>query len=338
VTVNALVSTGKLVAGQELLEEALAEGEDPEILDLLGRVYMLQLRPQEAASVIQRALLARRLQSAFIESGIQPNCVVEQDDDAVSDVELEYLSDESRSLAGLNDETVWQHEIVESSNPLSDHLIAVGADSDIAQIKFVEHPTLDTVLPAEGGHPPAKARKILSLSKRRKSETLDPDPAGVKVIVKNGFQPSEEGESPVTATVDAAVLSSNSDVAPVDDSLKEHSQPFLREPEGFYSESDIFELVTGTDYSLAVSYDADEELDCYELEDADHFNSDVLFDEPADLDENLENEPAAAVDEIEDEYAAYAFDPRRAALLMTLRICPMEKSVVKIGLCRRLQS
>lgn len=309
VTVNALVSTGKLVAGQELLEEALAEGEDPEILDLLGRVYMLQLRPQEAASVIQRALLARRLQSAFIESGIQPNCVVEQDDDAVSDVELEYLSDESRSLAGLNDETVWQHEIVESSNPLSDHLIAVGADSDIAQIKFVEHPTLDTVLPAEGGHPPAKARKILSLSKRRKSETLDPDPAGVKVIVKNGFQPSEEGESPVTATVDAAVLSSNSDVAPVDDSLKEHSQPFLREPEGFYSESDIFELVTGTDYSLAVSYDADEELDYYELEDADHFNSDVLFDEPADLDENLENEPAAAVDEIEDEYAAYAFDP-----------------------------
>ncbi|MBX4309265.1 hypothetical protein K4G96_27035, partial [Mycobacterium tuberculosis] len=39
-SVNVLVSSGKLVAVEELLEEALAEDEDPELLDLLGRVYM----------------------------------------------------------------------------------------------------------------------------------------------------------------------------------------------------------------------------------------------------------------------------------------------------------
>lgn len=314
VTVNALVSAGKLDAGQELLEEALAEGEDPEILDLLGRVYMLQLRPQEAANVIQRALLARRLQSAFIEPVVQPSSVVEQDEDAVSDVDLEYLSDDSTSLAGLNDEAVWQHEIVESSNPLSDHLIVVGADSNIAQSKVDEPPTLDPVLPAEGGHPPVETRKILSLSKLRKPETSDPNSACVKVLVKNGFHPREKGEAPVTATVAAAALPSNSDVVSVDDSLKGHGQPFLPESEGFYSESDILELVTGNasdgqSYSLAASYDADKDLDCYESDDTDHFDSEVLFDEPADLDENLAYEPAASVDEIEDEYAAYAFDP-----------------------------
>lgn len=40
-SVNVLVSSGKLVAAEELLEEELAENEDPELLDLLGRVYIL---------------------------------------------------------------------------------------------------------------------------------------------------------------------------------------------------------------------------------------------------------------------------------------------------------
>lgn len=314
VAVNALVSFGKLGTGQELLEEALAEGEDPEILDLLGRIYMLQFRPQEAASVVQRAVLARRLQSAFIVPVAQPNTVVEQDDDAVSDVDLEYLSGESSSLVGLNDEAVWQHEIVASSNPLSDHLVVAWVDSDAASNKVDEPPTLDPVLPAEGDHTPVEARKILSLSKSRKSEAPDPKPASVKGLVKNYSHPSEEGEPPITATVIAAARPRIFDVASVDDSFMGHGQPFLPEPEGFYSESDILELVTGNvsdgqSSSLAASYDADEDLDCYESDDADLFDRDVLYDEPADLDENLAYEPAAVAEEIEDEYAAYAFDP-----------------------------
>ena len=62
-SVNVLVSSGKLVAAEELLEEELAENEDPELLDLLGRVYVLQSRPKQAAALMQQAFLAKRQQS-----------------------------------------------------------------------------------------------------------------------------------------------------------------------------------------------------------------------------------------------------------------------------------
>src|SRR5690606_32086769 len=111
-SVNSLVSSGKLVAAEALLEGALREDEDPELLDLSGRVYMLQRRPQQAAAVMQRALLARRQQAAFLEQPLQVEHATEVDDEVVTAADLDYIASDANALAGL-DAPYWQGEVAE---------------------------------------------------------------------------------------------------------------------------------------------------------------------------------------------------------------------------------
>jgi len=54
--VNDLVAISKLQAAEALLLEAIETIEDPDYLNLLGRVYMLQRQPIAAAEALQKGL------------------------------------------------------------------------------------------------------------------------------------------------------------------------------------------------------------------------------------------------------------------------------------------
>lgn len=102
--VNELVTAGKLQAAAQLIEENLKVGEEPELLDLLGRIYMLELRPQDAAKVMQRALHARRQISAFIEPAMEPAEFSAElaAEDVIDDVDFEFIALGSYSFDDLD--------------------------------------------------------------------------------------------------------------------------------------------------------------------------------------------------------------------------------------------
>ena len=94
--VNGLVASGKLQAAESLLLEAIDTFEEPDYLNLLSRVYMLQRRPIDGAKAMQRALLLRRQQQAFVE--IAPE---ETTDDLPTASDLAFLNDSAERLTTL---------------------------------------------------------------------------------------------------------------------------------------------------------------------------------------------------------------------------------------------
>ncbi|SUD12924.1 hypothetical protein [Aquipseudomonas alcaligenes] len=95
--VNDLVTSGKLQAAESLLLEANESAEEPDYLNLLGRIYMLQHRPLDAAKAKQRELLLKRQQQAFVETAP----VESEDDDLPTASDLAFLNDSATSLATL---------------------------------------------------------------------------------------------------------------------------------------------------------------------------------------------------------------------------------------------
>ncbi|WP_374438324.1 tetratricopeptide repeat protein [Pseudomonas panipatensis] len=95
--VNDLVASGKLQAAESLLLEAVETIEEPEYLSLLGRVYMLQRRPLDAAKAMQRELLLKRQQQAFVDKAPMAS----EDDDLPTPGDLAFLNDASTPLTAL---------------------------------------------------------------------------------------------------------------------------------------------------------------------------------------------------------------------------------------------
>lgn len=94
--VNDLVAFGKLQAAESLLLEAIDIFEEPDSLNLLGRVYMLQRRPIDGAKAMQRALLLKRQQQAFVKTAPE-----ESTDDLPSDRDLAFLNNSAELLTPL---------------------------------------------------------------------------------------------------------------------------------------------------------------------------------------------------------------------------------------------
>lgn len=109
--INDLVATGKLVAAEELLLEAIESVEDPDYLQLLSRVYMLQRRPVDGAEAMQRALVLKRQQQAFIDFPED-----EQDPDIPSKNDLAFIGQSAEALTSL--ETQGASE-AEENNPVT---------------------------------------------------------------------------------------------------------------------------------------------------------------------------------------------------------------------------
>jgi hypothetical protein len=94
--VNHLVALGKLRAAESLLLEAIGGSEEPDFLNLLSRVYMLQRRPMDGAKAMQRALLLQRQQQAFVE--IEPE---EFTGDLPTGHDLAFISESAQNLTKL---------------------------------------------------------------------------------------------------------------------------------------------------------------------------------------------------------------------------------------------
>ena len=317
-SVNALVSSGKLVAVEEMLEEALAEDEDPELLDLLGRVYMLQRRPQQAAAVMQRALLARRQKIAFIE---QPQAVVhalEMDDEAVTAADLEYITSDASVFAGLDASSIWQDEVAEpvKSQPEESYLagLAHGLGASDGN-ETVISPVFVPVVAEDTCATSTEQCKTLSLSRARKSVDVASTPQGTKILVRHAphskVEQSHSTRVPVTAVDDLCDAAFGQPLTPEKAPL---DKPRPAGSESYYSDSDIQELVGGI--ALGARNESEplfggaqvHQQDSYEPE-SDFFDNDEILVEQDELNFDVIDEFVIDDRDIDDEYAAYAFDP-----------------------------
>lgn len=117
--INALVAASKLGNAEELLLEAIESAEEPDYLHLLSRVYMLQMRPIDGAEAMQRALLLKRQQQAFVEPPED-----ESELDLPTDEDLEFLRSAAESLTPLKSPAV--------PSPYTDDAVAGSLD-------FIQH-------------------------------------------------------------------------------------------------------------------------------------------------------------------------------------------------------
>lgn len=316
-TINSLVSSGKLVAAEELLEEALAESEDPELLDLLGRVYMLQRRPQQAAGVMQRALLARRQQAAFVGLVPQVHQATEADDDAVSDADLDYFTANANALAGLDATPAWQDEVVEpgKSQPDDPHAVAPGYSTESSQGCEIVVSPVSIPATAEQYAPCVEVRRTLSLKKPRRSGGTTVMPEGIKVLVRHATSSiADRTQLTSTPTPDSLQIITSTYEPPIDELAVGSRELLPSDSEGFYSEGDIDELLglAGADerdnFQSPVENRLTYQDEDYEPDDYIPGNDDLLI-EQVEINADLAFEPVINAEEIEDEYAAYAFDP-----------------------------
>jgi hypothetical protein len=94
--VNDLVASGELQGAETLLLEAIDTFEEPDSLNLLSRVYILQRRPIDGAKAMQRALILKRQQQAFVENESEVSV-----DDLPTDCDLAFLNESAEHLTTL---------------------------------------------------------------------------------------------------------------------------------------------------------------------------------------------------------------------------------------------
>src|SRR5690606_27355050 len=96
--VNGLVASGELSAAEGFLLKAIESTDDPDYLNLLSRVFVLQNRPMEGAEALQRALIVTRKTKSF--------SVLSDDIDELPTLsDLAFIQDSTESLALLKDQT-----------------------------------------------------------------------------------------------------------------------------------------------------------------------------------------------------------------------------------------
>ena len=107
--VNDLVASGKLLAAEYLLLEAIEANEEPDCLNLLSRVYMRQRRPIDGARAMQRARLLKRHQQAFLEAPPDESGL----NDLPTDSDLVFLNNSAELLTTLEKPTVSGNDVLD---------------------------------------------------------------------------------------------------------------------------------------------------------------------------------------------------------------------------------
>ena len=284
-SVNFLVSSGDLVAAAEVLEEALAEKEAPELLDLLGQVYMLQSRPKQAAALMQRALQSKRQQIDQLQI-LEHVSVI--DDDALTTADLEYITTDASVFVGLDASSCWLDEVTESTNEQLE-MSALAGYSHGPELGLDNKTVIcPASLPVADGtqRTSAEKRKILSLARTCK-------PEDVTLKSPDAFCQSAAPRQPITL---------------------EESRPDKARLLGSESEyCDTQELLSGIKHHdlngalCSFGEDQVDQSDCYELGD-DIFDNDEILVEQA-FNFGLTDEFDIYDRNDDDEYAAYDFDP-----------------------------
>lgn len=338
--VNHLVALGKLHAAESLLLEAIGESEEPDFLSLLSRVYMLQRRPMDGAKAMQRALLLQRQQQAFVE--IEPEDFT---GDLPTDHDLVFISESAENLTKLENPSAAIDraltEKIDYSRAFIRHAASQypslktdawwerqpdsmqsGASPSLKGAEALDEPDTAPVakdnfsgehLAKHQGTPPSFTKTVLKLAHSPKVTGTEAGMAKVRVFNKSGRP---------LLTVQQIGLGaqerSNSDESP--------SQPTtLPAPEIPGSTSKTYDEISEKNYEV----EDDEHLALTDLElnlpilpelnfgiedledqiDLDNDLKDLsIFELGADQGEDIPNVVADFRD-LDDEYAAYAFDP-----------------------------
>ncbi|WGL65164.1 hypothetical protein QDX81_09900 [Pseudomonas sp. CW003PS] len=338
--VNDLVASGKLQAAESLLLEAIETFEEPDSLNLLSRVYMLQRRPIDGAKAMQRALLLKRQQQAFVE--IEPE---ESTDDLPTDGDLAFLNDSAEHLTTL-----------ENPTPPTNKALTETVDDSLTFIKNTasQYPSLKTdgwwegqpestpseastfLDEPEAGDAPvtvpaatddssdehaaggenaqsSSTKTILKLAHPRRETEAGEGLAKVKVFNRSGRsltsvpptgldvpEPSDSNESPVQPATLAAPEAPASTSQTHDEISDEND------------DDDDVEYLALTDLELNTPTSPQLNLGLDDPEDHIDFDHDLRDFSIIEAEAGLEEDTQSDLDDfrdLDDDYAAYAFDP-----------------------------
>ncbi|MGF6316124.1 hypothetical protein [Pseudomonas frederiksbergensis] len=236
--VNCLVAASKLNIAEQLLADALELGGYPDFLDVLGQVYTFQYRAMDAAQAIQRALLARRQLTAFIESAAPETKDVGKEDVPndtdlafintsaahylkLNVVSLQFIEISTADLPGLDDSGRWDDHLFSSESAQ----LSGGLDSRDQSLSEKEEPSES---------PKPRTRSILTLTKTRKVIEHGEKKTKVKIFTKtcsstspNGppfldEYTSEERKDPIDREDQPPLIASSDDIPDTDSEQRLH--------------------------------------------------------------------------------------------------------------------
>jgi hypothetical protein len=338
--VNDLVASGKFQAAESLLLEAIETVEEPDFLNLLSRVYMLQRRPIDGAKAMQQALLLKRQQQAFVE--IEPE---ESTDDLPTESDLAFLNDSAEQLTNLESPSAPTNKALTATgddsltfiqNTASQYpsLIADGWWEDQSESTpseastFLDEPEADgatatapvaTDSPDE--HETEKAQQptknILKLAHPRKEAEPEEGLVKVRIFNKSGrplisIQPTDLEVEELSSSAES--LSKLDDSVATSSTLEIHA--FKPQPHDQLSdENDEEEDAEGlalTDLELNIPVLPQLQLGFEDTEDPIDFDHDLQDLSIYELGIEQEGDNQNDVEDfrdLDDDYAAYAFDP-----------------------------
>ncbi len=326
--VNEQVAASKFQAAESLLLKALELDENPECLYLLSRVYMLQRRSSDSAEAMRRAQLLERQQEAFIEPVIDVwgdelptvtdlafiNSIamrltsLESDSTAVcesagnADESFQFIQQAAVEYPLLTDEAV-----LDEAGTTSLHFHAInGATSNSATVGLYG----STLEPEQDGALTSTAKPTLRLA-ARKAYILLHEKNEIRVFTKpscatskrlDGNANTPERTPPYISIVQAKAVETL--VKPSEAELLDQ----IGELEGFCGfnyedavelsqESQLRELESGSSFG--------ELTDDFDLDD--DFQGMTLFESIEEYE--CETSQQESFLDLEDDYAAYAFDP-----------------------------
>lgn len=300
---NALVAASDLPAAERLLLDTLEDGQDPDYLMLLGRVFTLQHRPVEGAKAMQTADAIRRQQRAF-SLGYSSS-----QDDQLSEDDLEFFQVNARQFAPLEmdadePQAVHQGEVL----PLA---TAFNPGTEVRTTESVPPPH------REGLAKEPKRRLSLSPSKTGKPD-IKPDSEDIAQI-RVVSEPSRSLTTSLNASDPTAAVSWPHDPEELDSQVVvEFSHGSLRDlltdapvPDDFVAprDQDAFHLdqIDGIDEPTMPDAESYAEYSSFDPSAAVDFPDLAPFDSEGEL-EGIP--PASGVyhSDLEDEFAIYDFD------------------------------
>lgn len=334
--VNELVASSKLQAAETLILEAIETIADPDYISLLGRIYMLQRRPIDAAAALQKSLLLQRQHQAFIETVPEEPDLPTEDDlvflnnttgdftgfdtppspdtKALSDTlddSLAYIQQKSDQYPSLESDSWWDNtETIPLESPAAGNAAELsGADAAITESR---RDSDDNAAVDDQTAPPATNRPILKLNRTRKHIATDKNKETVPVTNrsrKSFFIASAAEPETLESAADASEQTAPpaAPAAPdISASKAEDVQTTEAPVEGIsyvaipQAESVALAVVKTKEQHAAEDDEPADEDDIYEQDDVN------------DIDTREDQATHTYQDDfrdLEDEYAAYVYDP-----------------------------
>jgi hypothetical protein len=336
--VNDLVASGKLQAAESLLLEAVETFEEPDSLNLLSSLYMLQRRPLDGAKVMQRALLLTRQQQAFVDIEVGESTY-----DLPTDSDLAFLNDSSEHLPALENptapvnkaltetaddslsfirNTAYQYPLLKTDGWWEGQSESIPSDAST----FLDEPKAgdapDTA-PATTDHSSdeyvagdenalsSTKKTVLKLALPRKETEAGEELVKVKVFNKSGrslipAQPTDLGGPEPSDSDEPPSL-------PVTSSAPEEpTSPSQTHDEMSDENDEDEEYLAPTELSLNIPTSPQPNLGLEDPEDPIDLDHDLQDLSVYELGAEQEEDTLSVVDDfrdLDDDYAAYAFDP-----------------------------